>query len=86
MFNPNIDINSLGDCDVVGLDGGMVVHFNAIEGTIYNSGLTLQDWLDGHSDAWCMTEEEAGRVGIVDYNAYKERLTLLKNEQSGLQP
>jgi hypothetical protein len=76
-FNPNIDVDSIGDCDVVGLDHDLVVHFNADDGTIYNTGLTLQDWLDGHSEAWLMLEEEAKRVGIVDYAAYETRVAPL---------
>lgn len=80
---PNIDPASLGDCDVVGLDGDHVVHFQASDATVYNAGLTLQDWLDGHSEAWCMTEEEAKRVGVTDYSAYCERLRELNPDLLG---
>lgn len=92
-FNPTIDTNSISDGDVVGLDGDLVVHFNADDGTIYNAGLTLQDWLDGHDEAWLMLEEEAERVGIVDFAAYQERVALLNprlcgktNDPIGFQP
>ena len=73
-FAPHLVHARLGDCDVVGVLDGLVVHFDARAGTIYNSGLTLQDWLDGHVEAWAMTAAEAERVGITDYSAYIERL------------
>lgn len=76
-FDSELDITTIRNCDVVGLDGELVVHFNADDGTVYNAGLSLQDWLDGHDDAWVMTEEEAARVGVVDYAGYKDRLQQL---------
>jgi hypothetical protein len=92
-FNLKIDINSIGDCEVVGVLDNLVVHFNADDETIYNTGLTLQNWLDGHEEAWLMLEVEAKRVGIVDYAAYRQRIEELnpilcgdKNHQSGFCP
>ena len=73
-FAPHLNPDTLADCDVVGVGDNMVLHFNADEGTVYHSGLTLQDWLDGDAEAWAMTEEEAARVGIEDYDGYIARL------------
>ena len=73
-FAPHLDHDEPGDGDVVGVLDGLVVHFDAGAGNVYNSGLTLKDWLDGHAEAWAMTEAEAARVGIEDYSAYIDRL------------
>ena len=85
-FAPHLVHAKLGDCDVVGVLDGLVVHFNAEDGTIYNEGLSLQDWLDGDSEAWAMTAAEAERVGIADYSAYIERLNELNPSLLGGAP
>lgn len=90
-FDPSLDPSELEDCEVVGVSQGTVIHFNAEEGSVYNSGLTREDWLNGHAEAWCMTESEARRVGVEDYDAYVERITelnprLVGREPEGLKP
>lgn len=52
---------SIRDGEIVGLDGDLVAHFNADDGTVYTAELTLQDWLN---DGSYMTEAEARRVGL----------------------
>lgn len=73
-FDASLDPETLEDGEVIGVGGNYVVHFDRQNGTVYNSGLTLQDWLDGHAESWCMTEDEARRVGVEDYDAYVERI------------
>lgn len=74
QFNPSLDVSTLEDCEVIGVDGDLVVHYNAEEGGTYNAGVTVQQWLDGHSEAWLMTEAEAARIGVTDYAAYVTRV------------
>lgn len=69
-FAPHIDPATLEDCEVVGVHGDCVVHFNSETGEIYQEGLTLQDWKNGSAETWCLTEAEASRLGITDYAAY----------------
>ncbi len=83
-FNPDIDPSTIEDCEVVGVADGMIVHFNKDDGTIYNEGLTLQEWLDADPEAWRMTEPEAARVGITDYAAYEERIKELRPAICGM--
>ena len=80
-FNPALDAGQIADCDVVGVADGMVIHFNISDETVYNSGLTLDDWLNGHAEAWEMTEEEAARVGITDYESYLEHYRACRHSE-----
>lgn len=87
QLNSKLNPAVTADGDIVGLSSdGMVLHFDADNGTVYQTGLNLQDWLDGHSEAWAMTEEEATRVGIVDYDAYYARLRERNPSLFGLMP
>jgi hypothetical protein len=67
-----VDVMDLDEHEVVGLlDGGHVVQW--YEG-YYTGEWRLQDWLDGKENTHVMSEVEAGRVGVEDYQGYVDRL------------
>lgn len=71
---PDLKPELLEDGEVVGLESCFVLHFQQSDATVYNSGMTLDHWLDGHPEVWLLTEDEARRLGIDDYNSYCERI------------
>ena len=72
-FNPNLDPSLLDDTDVVGVLDGLVVHFKSDDGTIYNAGQTLDEFITDLGNSWTMNENEAARCGLMDYAAYLKR-------------
>ena len=85
-FDPSLDPAAIGDADVVGVRDGRVLHFNAQSGEVYDAGLTIDDWLDGHPESWIMLPEEAARAGIVDCEAYAARVAELNPVLAGSSP
>lgn len=82
-LNPNLDPSLLADGDVVGLvdlviENGFiadlvkgatfVAHYDG-EGGVYTCQVTLDEFIET-GEGWEMTEDEAFRVGIKDYDAY----------------
>jgi len=73
-FFPDLNPELLEDGEVVGLESCYVLHFQQSDSTVYNAGMTLDHWLDGHPEVWLLTEAEAKRLGIDDFDAYCERI------------
>ncbi len=71
-FDSTLDAGRLEDSEVVGVQGGLVIYFDAVEGTVYNDGTPLDKFIDT-GEGWHMTPAEAARVGITDYPAYEQR-------------
>ncbi len=71
-FDSTLDAGSLDDCEVVGVQEGLVIYFDADQGTVYNDGVTLEQFIDT-GEGWHMTPAEASRVGITDYPEYERR-------------
>lgn len=71
---PHFLPDALEDCEVVGTLNGQVVHFKKDTCSVDTQGLTPDDWKNGHPDTWCMTENEALRIGVTNYAAYVAEL------------
>ena len=68
-FDSRIDPATLDQCEVVGVRDDLVIYFQQIDGTVYNDGTTLNEFVES-SAGWQMTETEAARVGLGDYATY----------------